>query len=249
MLLDTLSVADVSIVLAIGFMVGLAKAGIHGTTLLSVPLLALLFGGKGSSGIMLPMLIAADIFAVYHYHRHANWRFLMKLFPPAIVGVILGTWLGESIDDALFVQIMAVIIFLSVGLMLWLEKRKSAVPDNHAFAIVTGVMGGFTTMVGNLAGSVMAVYLLSMRLPKNVFIGTAAWIFLVINLFKVPFHVFVWETINWETLQLDLIALPLIIAGVYTGIWLVKKISEAHYRWLVIVMTLVAAAALIPRSL
>ena len=102
-------------------------------------------------------------------------------------------------------------------------------------------------MVGNLAGPVMAVYLLSMRLPKNEFIGTAAWFFLVINIFKVPFHVFVWETINWQSFTLNLIALPLIIAGVYIGIWLVKRINEKQYRWLVISMTLVAAAALLPR--
>ena len=92
----------------------------------------------------------------------------------------------------------------------------------------------------------MAVYLLSMRLPKNEFIGTAAWFFLVINIFKVPFHVYVWETINWQSFTLNLIALPLIIAGVYLGIWLVKRINEKHYRWLVIGMTLLAAAALLP---
>ena len=248
MLIDTLSFTDVSIVLAIGFMVGLAKAGIFGTTLLSVPLLAILFGGKESSGIMLPMLITADVFAVYHYHRHANWQFLMKLFPPAIVGVFMGTWLGEHIDDALFMRIMAVIIFASVVLMIWLERRKSEVPDNTGFAITAGVLGGFTTMVGNLAGPVMAVYLLSMRLPKNAFIGTSAWFFLVINLFKVPFHVFVWETITLDSLKLDLMAVPVIIIGVFAGIWLVKKISETHYRWLVIIMTLVAALGMLTEA-
>ncbi|WP_296053004.1 sulfite exporter TauE/SafE family protein [uncultured Alteromonas sp.] len=246
MIFESLTGFDIALVLVIGFMVGLAKAGIHGLTLLSVPLLALLFGGKHSSGVMLPMLIMADIFAVHHYHRHANWQFLMKLFPSAFVGVLIGTWLGDHINDALFMQIMAVIIFASVGLMLWLERNKGAIPDYTWFAILAGVLGGFTTMVGNLAGSVMAVYLLSMRLPKNEFIGTAAWFFLVINLFKVPFHVYVWETITWPSFTLNLIALPLIIAGVYLGIWLVKRINEKHYRWLVIGMTLLAAAALLP---
>lgn len=94
MIFESLTGYDVALVLAIGFMVGLAKAGIHGLTLLSVPLLALLFGGKHSSGVMLPMLIMADIFAVHHYHRHANWQFLIKLFPSAFVGVLIGTWLG-----------------------------------------------------------------------------------------------------------------------------------------------------------
>ena len=247
MIFESLTGFDIALVLVIGFMVGLSKAGIQGLTLLSVPLLALLFGGKHSSGVMLPMLVMADIFAVHHYHRHANWQFLIKLFPSAVVGVLFGTWLGDHINDALFMQSMAVIIFACVGLMLWLEHHKSAVPAYTWFAILAGVLGGFTTMVGNLAGPVMAVYLLSMRLPKNEFIGTAAWFFLVINIFKVPFHVFVWETINWQSFTLNLIALPLIIAGVYIGIWLVKRINEKQYRWLVISMTLVAAAALLPR--
>jgi uncharacterized membrane protein YfcA len=96
-------------------------------------------------------------------------------------------------------------------------------------------------MVGNLAGTVMAVYLLSMRLPKNAFIGTTAWFFMATNWFKVPFHVFAWHTINFNTFLLDLATLPMIILGAYLGIIIVKKLSERTYRWFIIAMTLIAA--------
>jgi len=55
----------------------------------AVPLLAIIFGGKMSAGLMLPMLIMADLFAVKYYHRHANWNYLIKLFPSA------GNWCGD----------------------------------------------------------------------------------------------------------------------------------------------------------
>ena len=137
---------------------------------------------------------------------------------------------------------MAVIIVGSVITMLWLERgHKDEVPHNKAFGVTSGILGGFTSMVGNLAGTVMAVYLLSMRLPKNAFIGTTAWFFMATNWFKVPFHVFAWHTINLNTVLLDLSTLPLIILGAYLGIIIVKKLSERTYRWFIIVMTLVAA--------
>lgn len=87
----------------------------------------------------------------------------------------------------------------------------------------------------------MAVYLLSMRLPKNAYIGTTAWFFMVVNWFKVPFHVFSWRTITLNSFLLDLVMLPAIAVGAGLGILIVRQIPENVYRWFVITMTLVAA--------
>jgi uncharacterized membrane protein YfcA len=220
----------------------MAKTGVHGAGMLAVPLLANVFGGQLSSGIMLPMLVMADVLGVWYYHRHASWKHLRILFPWAALGVLLGTIVGKFIDDGIFKIIMATIILVSVVVMLWLEKgHKEDIPHQKTFAATSGVLGGFTSMVGNLAGTVMAVYLLSMRLPKNVFIGTTAWFFLVVNWFKVPFHIFSWKTIDLNTLLLDLTTLPVIIAGAFLGIVIVKKLSEKAYRSFIIIMTVIAA--------
>jgi uncharacterized protein len=229
------------IFLLVALLIGMSKTGVHGAGMMAVPLLASIFGGQFSSGILLPMLCLADILGVWYYHRHASWQHLKKLFPWAVVGTIAGTWIGGIINDEVFKMIMAVVIIGSVVLMLWLERHKEEIPQNKWFAGVTGVAGGFTSMVGNLAGSVMAVYFLSMRLPKNQFIGTTAWFFMVINWFKVPFHVFAWKTISFNTFLLNLTTLPIIIAGAFLGILLVKKIPEKAYRWFIISMTIVAA--------
>jgi len=139
-------------------------------------------------------------------------------------------------------MVMAGIIVVSVIIMIWLERgHKEDVPNYYWFAASTGVAGGFTSMIGNLAGSVMAIYFLSMRLPKNAFIGTTAWFFMVINWFKVPFHIWSWHTITIDSFLLDLTTLPFIALGAWLGIFIVKKLPEGVYRWFIIAMTLVAA--------
>lgn len=242
-----LSYLQVAFVLSVALLTGMAKTGVHGAGMLSVPLLANVFGGQLSSGIMLPMLVMADVFGVWYYHRHASWYHLKILFPWAAAGVVLGTITGSYINDHVFKIVMAATILVSVAIMLWLEKLGTPdnIPKNKAFGATTGVAGGFTSMVGNLAGSVMSVYLLSVRLPKNAFIGTTAWFFLVVNWFKVPFHVFAWHTISWNTLLLDLLTLPAIILGAYLGILLVRQLTDTMYRWFIIGMTLIAAIGML----
>lgn len=238
----SLSPQSLMMLLLAAFLIGMAKTGISGVAMFAVPIMAMIFGGKASTGLMLPMLIMADLFAVRYYHRHANWHYLFKLFPSAALGVLVGTVLGNQIDDEMFRLVMGIIIFASLGIMLWMEKtNKETLPDYLWFAVLMGMLGGITTMIGNLAGAVMALYLLSMRLPKNEYIGTAAWFFLAINVFKVPFHVFSWETISMQSFLLNLVGLPFIALGAYCGIKIVKRIPEKQFRWMILAMTAIAA--------
>ena len=236
------------IMVIVSILIGMAKTGVHGAGMMSVPILASVFGGQVSSGVMLPLLILADVAGVWYYHRHASWKHLKILFPWAAIGVIGGTMIGSSINDYTFKMVMSVTILVSVFIMILLERYSEAIPEKKSFGYSMGVAAGFTSMVGNLANSVMAVYLLSVRLPKNIYIGTTAWFFLVINLFKLPFHVFVWNTIERKILVLDLMMLPFILVGAVTGIWIVKKFSDKHYRWFIILMTVVSAVFMLVKA-
>jgi uncharacterized membrane protein YfcA len=100
-------------------------------------------------------------------------------------------------------------------------------------------------MVGNAAGAITSIYLLSMRLPKNSFIGTAAWFFLIINLAKVPLQIFFWENISAGTLTFTAIMVPAIAAGAAIGILAAGRIPERGYRVFVMVMTGVAGVLLL----
>ncbi|MBT1704230.1 sulfite exporter TauE/SafE family protein [Chryseosolibacter indicus] len=239
------SFAHLLLFFLVALLIGMSKTGVHGAGMLAVPLLAVVFGGQRSSGIMLPILCIADVLGVWYYHRHASWHHLRRLFPWAALGTLMGTLIGGSIDDHMFKMIMAVIILLSVIIMIWLQRHKEDIPDNYWFATSAGVIGGFTSMIGNLAGSVMAVYFLAMRLPKNTFIGTSAWFFLVMNWFKVPFHVFSWKTITVNSFLLNLSALPVIALGAYFGIIIIRNINEKTYRWFIITMTLIASCLML----
>lgn len=227
------------------FIIGLSKAGIKGIDMMNVTLMALVFGGKASTGIVLPLLCVADVLAVRYYHRHARWDHFWKLIPWMAAGILVGVWVGKDLDEAAFRRVMAFIIVLTVGIVLLLEWRRGFdVPHHPAFVACTGLASGVTTMLGNLAGAFSNLYFLAMRLVKNDFIGTAAWLFLVINFFKLPFQVLYWKNITAASLYIDLLLLPALLLGFFTGIRLVAKIKDETYRKVVILLTLAGALAI-----
>jgi len=233
---------DWILILLASFIIGLGKAGLKGLDMLSVTLMAFVFGGKSSTGIVLPLLCVADVAAVLYYNRHAQWKHFWKVTPWMVIGVLLGVYFGKDMNEQLFRKIMAIIILVTIFIVLFMEYRKSEkVPTHPAFTIATGVSAGFTTMLGNLAGAFSNLYFLAMRLSKNDFIGTAAWVFLFVNLFKLPFQVFYWKNIHLQSLKVDTILLPTLALGFILGIKLVEKIQDQQYRKLVMLLTLIGS--------
>jgi len=241
-LLFTHSPINWVLILLAAFIIGLSKAGLKGIDMMNITIMAIVFGGKASTGIVLPLLCITDIMAVIYYHRHAQWKHFWKLIPWMAVGVLIGVYTGKDLDEVIFRRIMAGIIILTIAIVIIMEFRKTTVmPGNKLFAAGMGLISGFTTMLGNLAGAFSNIYFLAMRMPKNNFIGTAAWVFLVINLFKLPFQVFYWKNITLTTLQTDLFLLPALIVGFWAGVKIVSKIEDDSYRKIVIVLTLIGA--------
>ena len=236
------SVANWVLISVAAFIVGLSKAGLKGIDMMNVTLMALVFGGKASTGIVLPLLCVADVMAVKYYHRHAEWSYFRKLVPWMVVGILVGVFVGKDLDEVYFRKVMAVIIILTIALMMLIEVQKNLLlPNNKIFVALMGSSAGFTTMLGNLAGAFSNIYSLATRITKNNFIGTAAWIFLVINLFQLPFQVIFWKNITTATLQVDLLLLPALVLGFGVGIKSVAKIKDDSYRKVVFVLTLVGA--------
>ncbi len=248
-ILSYYSPTEWSMILSAAFIIGLGKAGLRGVDMLSVTLMALVFGSKSSTGVVLPLLCIADIAAVSYYNRHAEWKHFWKLTPWMVVGVLLGVVAGKDMNEAPFKKTMAGIIFVTILIVLWMEYRKSKeVPKHPLFASSTGLAAGFTTMVGNLAGAFSTLYFLAMRVGKNSFIGTASWIFLFTNLFKLPFQVFYWKNINLRTLQTDAALLPAMILGFLVGVKLVSRIRDEQYRKLVMLLTLVGSITMLVKN-
>ena len=72
------------------FLAGVAKTGIAGLGILTLAIYANILPSKESTGIILPMLICADVVAVVAYRRHAVWSYLWRLFPWVAAGVVAG---------------------------------------------------------------------------------------------------------------------------------------------------------------
>jgi uncharacterized membrane protein YfcA len=229
-----------------GLCIGLAKTGINGASAIMIPLLALIFGARESTGLVLPMLCFADLAAVIYYRRAAEWRYIGRLLPWALAGFGLALLADRLVPARGFKALIAVCIFAGLAVMIWNDRRgkDAAVPAAWWFSAIFGILGGFSTMIGNAAGPVMSVFLLSMRLKKVSFVGTAAWFFLIINYLKIPLQYFVWRNIRLEGLLFGVTMIPVILIGAALGVLVVKKVSEAHYRVIVYVMTVTSAALL-----
>ena len=228
------------------FLLGISKSGIKGIASLIVTGLALVYGAKNSTGILMPLILVGDVFAIIYYKQHVQIEYIIKLLPWMVIGVLIGVVGGSQITEDLFKYGMASIILFSVGLMYYWENKKDKTVQTHwSFASSMGLLAGFTTMIGNLAGAFSNIYFLAMRLPKNAFIGTAAWLFFIINTFKVPFHIWSWETINSESILISLQLVPFVLFGLIAGVFLVKKIENDSYRKLILLFTAIGGLAIL----
>lgn len=225
----------------VALLLGMTKAGLSGLSLAVIPVMALIFGAKESTGVILPMLITGDIMAVIYYHRNAVWKHVIVILPWVAAGIVTALIVGNLINDRQFRFIMISIVWIMLFLMVFNDLRKKnsdIVPHGKIFGSSLGFAGGFSTMIGNSAGPVFTLYFLSKNLPKNEFIGTGAWLYLIMNVGKLPLQAFVWKNITVNSLLLDLAAAPVLALGIFLGIWLVKLFPERAYRLFVIFTTL-----------
>ena len=232
-----------------GILIGLSKTAVPGIGAVSIPLFASVMPAKASTGLMLTLIVFADLFAVLYYRRQALWRCLIKLIPWAFLGIIVGYLLLGKIDDKQLRYAIGIIILSTLAISHWKDKwntkqNPSGILGRWWFAALLGLVAGAATMMANAAGPIMSVYLISMRVPKNRFIGTAAWYFFILNWIKVPFSVSL-GFINPGSLRLTLILLPSVAIGAIGGIFLLKKMPEKIFSNIVKVLTAAAAIKLL----
>ncbi len=227
-----------------GFFIGISKTGIPGIGMLAVAMAALVIPARASTGVILPMLILGDFFAVAYYRRHACWRHLVKLIPWAASGIIAGYFALGRMDDQQLRPIIGFIVLLMLGLNEADVLNQWDIPGRWWFAAVVGLCAGFTTMIANAAGSIMMIYLLAMRLPKKEFIGTGAWYFFLLNWFKVPFSTNL-GLINSNSLLLNLKVAPAIVIGAIAGIYLIRIIPQRVFETIIKFLTMLASIKLV----
>ncbi len=225
-------------------LVGFTKTSVGGVGVLSVLLIALVFPGKTSTGVLLPMLIVADIMAVIYYRRDCQWAIILRLLPLTVVGIIGGYVIVDTVSSDVFEKLIGFVILSMLVFNLALEHRKATHSDNSIYTGIVGAVAGAASMIANSAGPIFGLYLLQMGLKKEEFVGTRSWFFLMMNMIKVPFSVHL-GLITTDSLKLNLMCVPIILVGALIGIKFLKMINLTAFKWLIRVAVLVAAARLI----
>lgn len=242
------------LLVAAGF-VGFAKTAISGTGSIAVALFALVLPARESTGTLLPLLIAGDLFAVGVYRRHASWPLIRRLFPWVAVGVVAGTAFLTQVDDTVMQRVIGLLLLALALLQLSTRSGRMAVllgdpgegprrPGHVVGAAVAGVAAGFVTMVANAAGAVMTLYLLLSGFAMLEFLGTTAWFFLVVNLFKLPFSAGL-GLVDPGALLLDLALLPMVGLGAVAGVLLVRRLNQDQFEKAALVLVVVSVVPLL----
>jgi hypothetical protein len=220
-------------------LVGFSKSAVPGMAVVFVPLFAEVLPARASTGALLPLLILGDVFAVVFWRRHAVWRHIVRLIPWALAGIVVGWIIMGRIDDRLMRPVLGAALIVILAVNVWHSVRRETaarrgvpveetVPDAWWFSALFGLAGGITTMISNAAGAILTVYLLSMRLPRDEFIGTAAWYFLIVNVIKVPFSINL-GLITGPSLLLDAVLAAGVAAGSIAGVLTARRIPQKAF--------------------
>jgi uncharacterized membrane protein YfcA len=209
--------------------------------------MALVIPARKSTGLLLGILILADVFAIIYHRRNAKWGHVLRLLPAAFVGIVAGYFALGRVDDRQLKPIIGGIVLAMLALNYWRTRVKgedAPIPTQWWFAVALGFTAGLTTMMANAAGPVMVIYLLAMRLPKIEFVGTAAWFFFVVNWLKVPFSANL-NLMTVDSVKLNLMMLPCIIVGAGVGIFFLKRIPQKVFNTVVQILAVAAAIKLL----
>lgn len=227
--------------------IGISKAGFSGVSMVSVVLLAEVYGARLSTGLALPMLIAADIMVYPLFRRFGSWRPVWRLLGPMLLGLLAGWWLLGRIDDRVARRVIGTVILglvlLEAARRLWpaLIERWTA---SRSFGGAAGIAGGFATMLANAAGPVIQLFLMSRRFPKMEMVGIGARLFLLVNVLKVPLSAGL-GLIAPDTLLENAKLMPAVIAGILGGKALLHRVPQRLFDWLVIAFALLAGLRLL----
>ena len=228
------------------YIVGLSKTGVPGSGLIAIPLFATVFEGRLIPGATLPILIVADVFAVRWYRQHTRWDLLKPLAGWVGLGYVFGIAFFVVVGSATRSLEVAIggIVLVIVAIQLWRMFRGAPAREaDMATAAAYGTTGGFTTFVANAAGPVINTYLAGLALPKHEHLGTSAWLYFAVNVSKIPFYIALGELttggrfFTWDSLLYDLIVVPAIVLGVFSGRSLFHRIPQRAFLLTVLVLS------------
>ncbi|HUV32494.1 MAG TPA: sulfite exporter TauE/SafE family protein [Devosiaceae bacterium] len=222
--------AFAAVAVAAVFIVALAKSGLLGSvSILGVPLLTLVMPAREAAGMMLPILVVMDAIGVIAYRREVHWPNLKVLLPGAAIGIGVG-WAFWAATSEGAVRLLIGVIALIFVLDAWLplRGRLQGRPPSRPWGVLWGAVAGFTSFVSHTGGPPCQIYTLPQRLPPAVYAGTTVVFFAVVNAAKVIPYVTLGQ-INIGSLTRTAALVPVAVAGMLVGIYLVRRISTGLF--------------------
>ena len=206
---------------------GIAKSGLGGSiALISIPLMTIAMPLTNALGIILPILIFSDFIATYKYRKEYDLETLKLMVPFAVIGIFIGSLTFTFFSEELLKFIIGLMGFLFAGHYFFFKKNKEAKSDkNFLKGGVCSTIAGFTSFCVHAGGTPTSLYLLPLRMKKEIYVGTRIIFFACLNLFKLPLYINLSMT-NFETFKQSLILFPLALLGILIGYKLLKIIEE-----------------------
>lgn len=212
--------------------VGLAKSGLVGSLgVAGVPIMTLVMAPREAAGVMLPLLLIMDGFAVWAYRHEMDWKNLGILVPGAVTGIVFGWATSAVVSEAMVLLLIGVISFVFIlDATFPLRKRIIGKPPSKPWGVFWGGVAGFTSFVSHAGGPPFQVYVLPQRLKPTVYAATTAWFFAIVNATKLVPYYFLGQ-LSVSNLEIAAVLAPVAVFGVLLGIFLVRRVSvELFYK-------------------
>lgn len=222
----------------VAFLIGLSKGGLGGTLgALATPLMALVMPSGRVIGLVLPILMFADVFAVTLHWGNWNRKLILLLLPGSLLGVTIGTFLITNAPTRTLRVLLGVIVLIFVAYKVF-EKRIMAFfsyegRDWHG--LVAGMVTGFSSSLAHIGGPPVSIYLLMEKVTPSVFIATSALFFFILNWIKVPYYIYARQfdaQLMWQIAWL----MPLVPLGVWVGKWAANKLDRDTFEKVIVAL-------------
>lgn len=211
---------------------GISKGGFAGAFGgMAVALMCLRIPPQQAAAIMLPVLLAMDVFGLIAFVRSVDRKVLMSMVPGGIAGTVLGTVTFGALDVHV-VRIVVGVIAVSFPLMIWLKigGQGERAPISHVKGFFGGAGAGYTSFVAHVGAAPALLYLMPLQLDKRRLIATNAVFFAFLNIIKIPPY-YALGQFSVANLSTALVLCLLAPVGVKLGIWLQGRVStETIYR-------------------
>lgn len=234
---------ELLVILSAGLITGFSKFSVGGMGLLILPVIMIAFPGPQALGIILPMYLITDIFAVISYRKNISWPLLWRLLPLCLAGMLLGGWFLSNLDANQFTLLLALMIIAMLVLSIVMDSFKSNFMRHPLMASVIGFIGGVVSVISNAAGPLFSIYFMEQKLDKATYVSTRSWAFLLINLAKIPLLLSI-GLLSVESTLISLQSLPALVVGALIGYWLLKRLNLNQFKWLIRIMASIAVTKL-----